>query len=365
MKIIDVKVYLCEHRRDVRRFNWRDGLAGPDQYGSTTGGLVRIITDEGIEGYAWYGNADYVGNVAKRYFKDLLIGQHPLLRELLYHKIWEIDRLEYLPLPFFGLIDSALWDIAAKKAQLPLYQLLGGYREKVLAYASTATYDSLEQFMDIAEQCLERGYKGIKLHAWGDARRDAKLCQALRDKVGPEIYLMYDGSAGFDFHDAFYLGKALEEAEYYWYEEPMREYGIYAYRKLADKLRVPLLVAETSPGSFYNSADFVHFGRGDMLRVSAGLKGGITGAMKIANMAESFNLRAEVHGGGETHTHLICAIRNTSFYEAFVWSNPLNDNPEVDSDGYVHVSNEPGLVRNVDLERIEREAYESFSILDV
>lgn len=364
MKITDVRVYLSKHAKDSRKFGWRDGLAGPDVYGNTSNALLRIMTDEGIEGYATYSNADYLASIAKKYFKDLLIGEDPLQKELIYHKIWEIDRLDYFPLPFFGLVDVALWDIASKKAQIPLYQMIGGFREKAMAYASTATYKTIEEFMDVADQCLARGYKGIKLHAWGDARRDAELCQALRAKVGKDIYLMYDGSAGFDFHDAFYLGKALEEADYYWYEEPMREYSIYAYRKLADKLKVPLLVAETSQGSFYNSADFVHFGKGDMVRISAGLKGGITGAMKIAHMAESFNLRAEVHGGGELCMHLIAAFRNTSFYEALVWDNPINDNPEVDSDGFVHVSKKPGISHDIDFEKIEREAYASFSVLD-
>lgn len=108
----------------------------------------------------------------------------------------------------------------------------------------------------------------------------------------------------------------------------------------------------------------MHFGKGDMVRISAGLKGGVTGAMKIAHMAESFNLRAEVHGGGELCMHLIAAFRNTSFYEAFIWDNPINNNPEVDAAGYVHVSKKPGLSSHIDIEKIEKEAYASFSVLD-
>lgn len=363
MKITDVKVHLVRHEQDRRIFNWREGLAGPDRYGSTSHAMIEIITDEGIRGFSTCKDAEYAGNIAKRYFKDLLIGADPLQKELIYHQIWEIDRMEYFPLPFFGLVDIALWDIASKKAGIPLYQLLGGFREQAMAYASTATYKSTEEFMDIADQCVERGYKAMKLHAWGDARKDAELCQAMRAKVGKDMFLMYDGSAGFDFHDALYVGKALEEADYYWYEEPMREYGIYAYRKLGEKLRVPLLVAETSPGSFYNAADFVHFGKGDMVRINVGLKGGITGAVKIAHLAESFNLRAEVHGGTDLHMHLIAAFRNTTFYEALVWSNPLNDNLEVDRDGYVHVSKSPGIYGEMDLEKISKESFESFSVL--
>jgi L-alanine-DL-glutamate epimerase-like enolase superfamily enzyme len=102
-----------------------------------------------------------------------------------------------------------------------------------------------------------------------------------------------------------------------------------------------------------------------MVRISAGLKGGITGAMKIAHMAESSNLRAEVHGGGDIAMHMIAAFRNTSFYEAFVWSNAINDNPEVDANGYVHVSKKPGIFNDIDLERIEKEAYEVISVKDL
>lgn len=363
MKIIDVKIYLRKHEKTTLNFKWREGLAGPDVYGNTSSALIRIMTDEGIDGFASFANADYAAFIAKKYFKDLLIGADPLQKELLYHKIWEIDRVEYLALPFLGIVDIALWDIASKKAQIPLYQMLGGYRDKVMAYASTATYETLDEFMEIADQCLERGYKGIKLHAWGDARKDAELCQALRTRVGKDIHLMYDGSAGFDYYDALYLGKALEEADYYWYEEPMREYSIYAYRKLSDNVRVPLLMGEVSPGSFYNSADFVHFGKADMIRLGASLKGGITGAIKIAHMAESFNLRAEVHGPGELNMHLIAAFRNTSFYESFVHSNPICQNHEVDAEGYVHVPKTPGLYNNYDMEKIEKETYETISVL--
>jgi L-alanine-DL-glutamate epimerase-like enolase superfamily enzyme len=119
-----------------------------------------------------------------------------------------------------------------KAAGLPVYQLLGGYRTSILAYASTVAFDSVEEYRDVADQCLALGYPAIKLHAWGDARRDAALCQAVRAHVGDAVPLMYDGSAGFDLADAVYVGHALAEAGYLWYEEPMREFSITAYRSL-------------------------------------------------------------------------------------------------------------------------------------
>ena len=96
---------------------------------------------------------------------------------------------------------------------VPVHRLLGTYREEIPACASTTTFATVEEFLEVADQCLELGYPAIKLHAWGDARADAELCQRLRDHVGPDVDLMYDGSAGFDLPDAIYLGRALSEAK--------------------------------------------------------------------------------------------------------------------------------------------------------
>ncbi|MEO7015669.1 MAG: enolase C-terminal domain-like protein, partial [Leifsonia sp.] len=140
---------------------------------------------------------------------------------------------------------------------------------------------------DVATQCIEAGYPAIKLHAWGDAKRDAALCLALRAHLGDDIDLMYDGSAGFDLPDAIYLGHALSEANFRWYEEPMREFSVSAYRELARSVQVPLLSAETSDGAHMNSADFIMAGAATFgVRTSAGLRGGITGAMRIAHLAD-------------------------------------------------------------------------------
>ena len=211
------------------------------------------------------------------------------------------------------------------------------------AYASTVTLDSVEEYRDVADQCLALGYPAIKLHAWGDARRDAALCQALRAHVGDAVPLMYDGWAGFDLPDAVYVGHALAEASYLWYEEPMREFSITGYRRLAEMVRIPLLVAETSDGAHMNVADFIAAGCATYVRTSAGFKGGITGAMRIAHLADAFRLRAEVHGGGLVHTHLCMAIPNSPYYESLVMTNPVVREPTVDEQGLVHAPMAPGI----------------------
>ena len=340
MRITEVLLHLVPYAA-VTPFRWRDGLPGSDPAG--IGAVLRIRTDSGLEGIATSVRGVIVNDVIARRLRAELIGQDPLQKEWLWHRVWELDRIEEFPLYVLGLIDTALWDLTGKVAGLPVYQLLGGYRSSIPAYASTVTYGSIEEYLDVADQCLELGYPAIKLHAWGDARRDAALCLALRGHVGDAVPLMYDGSAGFDLADSIYLGHALSDAGYLWYEEPMREFSITAYTWLAERVRVPLLVAETSDGVHMNAADFIASGCATFVRTSSGLKGGLTGAMRIAHLADSFRLRAEVHGGGLVNRHLCMAISNTTYYESLVKTNPVEREPVVDAQGLVHAPTAPGI----------------------
>jgi L-alanine-DL-glutamate epimerase-like enolase superfamily enzyme len=326
-------------------FVWRDGLLGSPSEGEAA--VLRICTDEGIEGVAMSprrGSGVILTDLLDRVLRKELTGQDPLQREWLWHRMWELDRTEELPLYLLGLVDTALWDLAGRLADRPTWQMLGGYRTSIPAYASTVTYSSVEEYLDIADQALELGYPAIKLHAWGDARRDARLSVALREHVGDDIPLMFDGSAGFDLPDAIYLGRALSDADYLWYEEPMREFSVTAYKRLADAVAVPLLVAETSDGAHMNSADFIQAGAATFgVRASTQLRGGFTGAMRTAHLADAYRLRAEVHGPEIPNRHLCMAISNTTYYESLVMGNPISRESGIDAHGLVHAPTGPGV----------------------
>ena len=340
MIVTDVEVHLVDVPA-AEPFRWRTGLPGSEP--AQTGAWLRIRTDAGVDGVVFTLRGTIVADIVERRLRAALVGTNPLQRELLWHRVWEIDRIEELPIYALGLVDVALWDLAAKQAQLPLHDLLGGFRTSLPAYASTVTYGSEAEFLDVADQCLDLGYPAIKLHAWGDARRDARLAGAVRAHVGDDVALMYDGSAGFDLPDAEYVGHALADNGYVWYEEPMREFSITAYRWLAERVSVPLLVAETSDGAHMNTADFIASGCARYVRTDAFMKGGITGSMRIAHLADAFRLRAEVHGGGAVHAHLCFAISNTTYYESLVTGNPVVREPRVAADGHVHAGTAIGV----------------------
>jgi L-alanine-DL-glutamate epimerase-like enolase superfamily enzyme len=322
-------------------FVWRQGLPGSEP--AITAGWLVIQTDVGITGFAQVTRGVILKDYVDRRFRSKLIGQDPLQREYLWELVWELDRIERFAPNLTHVVDVALWDIAAKSANLPVYKLLGGFRESIQAYASTVTYSSIEEFLDIADQCLELGYPAIKLHAFGDAKKDALLGQRLREHVGDDVPLMYDGSAGFDLMDAVYLGHALHDAGFAWYEEPMREFSVTAYKWLGERVRIPLLLGEVTDGAHMSAGDFVATGVATGLRTSTFLRGGFTGAMRIAHLADAYHLRAEVHGMGLESAHLCMAIKNNTYYESLVWGNPTTRESLVDANGLVHGPKEPGV----------------------
>jgi L-alanine-DL-glutamate epimerase-like enolase superfamily enzyme len=340
---------------------------------------VRIHTDAGVTG-------EYVGGnspAAAQYntVANYLVGRNPLDRE----KHWsELKRaLRKYDRMGIGPIDIALWDFAGKYYDAPIHELLGTYRRTMPAYASTyhgdenGGLDSPDAFAAFAEECLERGYDGFKIHGWGgsegrrDLDREIAAVHAVGEAVGDEMDLMHDPACELEtFADALELGRALDEQGFYWYEDPFRDGGIsqHAHRKLRQKLDTPILQTEHVRGLELKS-DFAAGESTDFLRADPEYDGGITGAMKIAHVAEGFGIDVEFHAPGPAQRHCIAATRNTNYYElALVHPEAANTQPPVyegdysdmidtvDSDGCVSVPDGPGLGVEYDWDYIETNA---------
>jgi L-alanine-DL-glutamate epimerase-like enolase superfamily enzyme len=364
MKITDIRCYLIEDEYPAVPFRWRKGLAGsgdgtqpPDK---PRAAVLRMDTDEGLIGAQRIGDGEAVMSLTRRRFKSL-IGEDPLLTERLWTRIWEIDRIEEMQMLHLGLIDLLAWDIKSKKAGLPIYQMLGGGDPRVQAYASTVTWNTMEEYERHIKECRDEGFTAFKLHAWGDEKEDARLCRNLRRWTGEDATLMFDGSAGWDLTTSLRFGRVLEECGFYWYEEPMREFNLGAYRKLCDGLDIPVLAAETSDGVHWNAATWIEMGALDMLRTSTHYKGGVTGAIKVAHLAESHGLKAQVHGMGIANANICAAIPNNDFYEELVMSTDQIRGlkrrevlPIVD--GYIRTPEAPGLGLDIDWRALEKTA---------
>ena len=325
---------------------------------------LKIHTDAGITGEYVGGNSPAFAQV--NMFADYLIGENPLRREQHWSEIKralrKYDRMG------MGPVDIALWDIAGKYHDAPIHELLGTYRERYPTYASTyqgdrnGGLDSPEAYADFAEECLEMGYPAYKMHVWGGDWRDTDeliaAIHAVGDRVGDEMDLMLDPACEpATFADAVKIGRACDEEDFLWYEDPYRDGGIsqQGHRKLRQLLETPILQTEHVRG-LEPHTDFMANEATDFVRADPEYDAGITGAMKIARVAEGFGLDVEFHAPGPAQRHCIAAVRNTNYYEmALVGPKCANTSPpvyagdyedqldSVDANGQVTVPGGPGL----------------------
>ena len=283
---------------------------------------LRVHTDQGITGE--YVNSRVIDAAAIRLIADLVIERDALEREKIYADTkWATQQIGRLGV---GLIDIVLWDIAGKYHNAPIYQLLGGHRRRLPTYASTWNGDdtpgglsSPEAYADFAERCLDVGYPAYKIHPWrhGPVQRDIETALAVAERVGGKMELMWDAACKYEtLADAVKVGHALDEAGYYWYEDPYKDTGMSAFghKKLRQLIKTPLLMTEFLR-MLEPHVDFAIAEGTDFLRADPDFDGGITGAMKIAHAAEGLGLDVEIHASNASRRHTMAAIRNSNYYE--------------------------------------------------
>jgi hypothetical protein len=223
-----------------------------------------------------------------------------------------------LGLPGHGAPGVGNWvfrrDLAGKKYGVPVAALLGGFRRRLPTYASTyhgqdqpGGLDSPEAFADFAEACKELGYTGFKIHGWhdGDRVREARNLLGVRARVGDDMQLMIHPACELrTFMDALYVGRACDEANYFWYEDPYRDAAVSAFghKQLRDKLKTPLLITEHVRG-LEQKAIFVIMGGCDMIHADPEYDMGITVAIKIADLCEALGLDVQLHASGPAQRH--------------------------------------------------------------
>ena len=224
-----------------------------------------------------------------------------------------------------GVVDIAMWDLAGKRLGISVSQMLGGSKARVPAYASTwfggdgGGLSTPEAFADFAEECYAMGYRGFKMHGWtdGGTERDAQAVRLLGKRVGDRMALMHDAACHFrTFADALEVGRACDDAGFFWYEDPYSDGGLaaHSHRRLREMIKTPLLLGEHVRGLESNATLVLADGT-DFVRADPDFDVGITGTMKIARFAEALGLDVELHAPGPAHRHCMAAIRNTNFYE--------------------------------------------------
>jgi D-galactarolactone cycloisomerase len=340
--------------------------------------LVRIEASDGTVGWGecWGPIAGTRGTV-ERLFAPHLEGQSPDAVERLSEDLHDRGRAAYqsiVPLPALSGVDLALWDLAGKRAGVPVSRLLGGARRNAVRAYATGHYfrhdaDLDEQYAEIAAEAetnaaalgAVKAKIGLQLLGYGP-EEDVELVRRIRRAVGDDVTLMVDANYAYDAGTARTVGRALEEFDVYWFEEPVPPEDVAGYAALRDALDVRI-----AGGECHTPWEFRHlFARGglDVAQPDVCNVGGLTAARRVAAVAREFGVPVVPHVWGTpvaiaASLHLVATLPGRPWLEFDRSANPLRDElagttVTPDEDGRLTVPDGPGLGVDPDPAALER-----------
>ncbi|MES2562488.1 MAG: mandelate racemase/muconate lactonizing enzyme family protein [Pseudomonadota bacterium] len=359
MKITGFKTHLV-------RLPGQPTLAGvadkADQYTFTT---LSLQTDEGVEGigisFFGAGLAATLKSAVDQ-LAALTVGEDPLRPEAIVEKLRAAAKGSG-PAGIFTLactpIDIALWDIKGKALNQPVWKLLGGFRDRVPTYASGAlTRDlTLDEVVAAGPKLVAKGFKQMKtqmaLPGKTNPRIEADRMRRVREAIGPDIDLMCDINQRWSVQQAISFGKRVEEVGLYWLEDVTACDDYAGLARVTQALDTPVAGGEY----LYGPVPFRHMMEArsvDIVMVDLMRAGGITQWMKIAAMAEAFNLPIVSHLVPEIHVHLVAAVPNGLTVEYMPRALRLyKETPKIE-DGMLVVPQKPGLGLEFDPEVLKK-----------
>ena len=321
MKITDITIDVIErHPPSVRVQDERTDLGG-----RTTQGVLRVHTDEGIQGNAFIGDqgadaSDRMNAIIKK-LKPVIMHHEPSDREWLWNQIPVIAGHGYEMEPTWAPLDVALWDIAGKQANQPIHKLLGTARTEVPIYATyPPRHNSPEGFVEEALKLLDEGFTAYKIHPGPlNYKQAAIMASKVREAVDERMTLMLDRNHGYSFREALYVGSALDQNDYFWFEDPINVSNVEAIKELSSRLKTPINMSDTHGFLFHEAANFL---KNNTVRLIRGTvrKIGITGLKKQMSMVEGFHKMCEVGLAGNSalnaaNLHVIMSSINCTYFE--------------------------------------------------
>ncbi len=335
--------------------------------------LVRLTCDDGATawGEACCGSLGALDE-AIELLAPILLDADPLDRGALWERM--VDRLSGLKEPLEGgagalsALDIALWDAAGRALGLPVWRILGGRRMARLdAYATCTCSGQPEAAAREAREVIAAGLHALKITLGRGVDEDTALLEAVRAAVGPQVPLLVDANQGCENRDeAMALGAAADRAEALWYEEPLPQDDWAEYVALRHSLNTPIAAGRglRSPGAFLQAFDR---GALDIATPDVRLCGGITGLLKIAELARWFNVQVSPHNASSqiatiASSHAAVTLRNCLISEANLTgsraSEGLLEGPVQLEDGFITVPDGPGLGITISEEFVSRHAVE-------
>jgi L-alanine-DL-glutamate epimerase-like enolase superfamily enzyme len=253
-------------------------------------------------------------------------------------------------------VDMALWNLRAKSLEMPLAKLLGGFRDEVPVYASNYLWRdrSIDELQKEAAALVDQGFKAVKMRmGWKTRNEETRRLAAVREAVGPDVDIMVDVLWVWTVYESIVLGREMERQGVYWLEDPIPTHDVAGLTEIARALDMPLVVGE-------NIANKRGFRRlfeeraTDIAMIDVQAVGGVTEWMKVAAMAEAYNLPVVSHLFDEFSVHLVAAIPNGMWTEHMPWWEAMYQDPPQPKKGWIKVPDVPGIGYELDPGALKR-----------
>jgi L-alanine-DL-glutamate epimerase-like enolase superfamily enzyme len=333
--------------------------------------LVRVRSVDGVEGLGYCYAVNTSGHLLAGAVAELLapaiVGQESLRVEWLWQKMYQEALLQGRAggvMRALSAVDTAVWDLNARHAGLPLYQYLGAVADdRVPAYASGGYYmegksnDKLAQEM---EEHVSDGFKAVKIKSGllSPREEEARLA-AVREAIGPDVLLTLDINNGWrDLPHALQYVSRFEKHDPFWIEEPFSPDDIDNHARLAEATRITIATGEIEAGR-WRFKDLMQRGAATLLQTDATVCGGITEWRRIAATASSFGIPVSPHAWHDIHVHLVASTPNATMVEWMPDDHIVNFRHLIDRqleahNGDILLPKEPGLAFYFDAEAITR-----------
>jgi L-alanine-DL-glutamate epimerase-like enolase superfamily enzyme len=299
------------------------------KFGDENGSVVlRLRTDAGITGWASSsfgmigGGPKVVQSILENEVKPALIGKDPAFPRRIRADLWQA--LEYQGVGgvaqfAIAAVDIAVWDILGKSAGLPVYKMLGAFRDRIPVYSMCGWYydndDDLSKFKHQITTAMDQGYHAVKIKVGRSSLDDdVRRIRLALDTVGKGKRIMVDANQVFNRNEALRRGRVYQEMGCFWYEEPLPPQDMEGFALLAQSLDMRIATGENLNTKFA-FADLIGRKGADVVQPDNRRAGGVTEWMEIAAIADAAGLEIASHGGGSTNLNMLLAMPNAIYME--------------------------------------------------
>ena len=291
--------------------------------------VLRVLTDAGITGWGYSNFAAIAGaprvvqTILEQEIKPVIVGQDPAFPKKIRADLWRA--LEYQGMGgvtqiALSAVDIAVWDILGKFAGMPVYKMLGAYRDRMPAYAMCGWYRDNDkdhsQYKRTINETLEQGYRAfkVKVGRYG-LDDDVERIEVGRKTAGKDVKIMVDANQALTRPEALTRGRAYQQLGCFWFEEPLPPYDLEGFAEVAAALDMRIATGE----NLYNKHAFMellqHKGA-DVVQPDNRRAGGPSEWIEIGAISDGFGLELASHGGGPVNLNILCAIPNAIYMES-------------------------------------------------